>query len=377
MRKPPLILIVDDNPANVEIFQMRLLANDYDIITATDGEMGLAMAREKHPDLILLDIMMPKMDGLEVCRRLKGDPSLPFMPIILVTAKSESRDVVAGLEAGGDEYLTKPVDHAALVARVKSMLRIKLLHDTVLKQSNQLKKQLKTATKIQSLFWPEIPGLKGGGHIWALSVPATYVGGDLYDVIPLSDGSLLAYVADVSDKGVPAALIMAALSTKIRSESQTQNEIDELLASINNSLYNLISEEGFFATIVIVKYWPVSGKMQLALGGHFQPLWIVEDGIGNMPQLNGISLGIVPDAHFEKKEITLSPGESILLFTDGLIEAENKRKELFGNERLIRYIKDKKGKHIGKGLLDEIRKWRGNAVINDDLTLLEIWRDQM
>ena len=377
MREPPLILIVDDNPANVEIFQMRLLANDYDIITATDGEMGLAMAREKHPDLILLDIMMPKMDGLEVCRRLKGDPSLPFMPIILVTAKSESRDVVAGLEAGGDEYLTKPVDHAALVARVKSMLRIKLLHDTVLKQSTQLKKQLKTATKIQSLFWPEIPELKAGGHIWAVSVPATYVGGDLYDVIPLPDESLLAYVADVSDKGVPAALIMAALSTTIRSESQTQNEIDELLASINNSLYNLISEEGFFATIVIVKYWPVSGKMQLALGGHFQPLWIVEDGIGNMPQLKGISLGIMPDAHFEKKEITLSPGESILLFTDGLIEAENEGKELFGNERLIRYIKDKKGKHIGKGLLDEIRKWRGNAIINDDLTLLEISRDQV
>jgi len=375
MREPPLILIVDDNPANVEILEMRLLANHYDIITATDGEMGLAMAGEKHPDLILLDIMMPKMDGLEVCRRLKGDPSLPFMPIILVTAKSESKDVVAGLEAGGDEYLTKPVDHAALVARVKSMLRIKLLHDTVLEQSTRLKKQLKTATKIQSLFWPEIPELEAGGHIWAVSVPATYVGGDLYDVISLPDESILAYVADVSDKGVPAALIMAALSTKIRSESRIQNEIDELLVSINNSLYNLISEEGFFATIVLVKYWPASGKMQLALGGHLQPLWIVEDGIGNMPQLNGISLGIMPNAHFEKKEITLSPGESVFLFTDGLIEAENEGKELFGNERLVRYIKDKKGTHIGKGLLDEIRKWRGNANVNDDLTLLEIWRD--
>jgi serine phosphatase RsbU (regulator of sigma subunit) len=339
--------------------------------------MGLTMARERHPDLILLDIMMPKMDGLEVCRRLKGDPSLPFMPIILVTAKSESKDVVAGLEAGGDEYLTKPVDHAALVARVKSMLRIKSLHDTVLEQSTQLKKQLKTATKIQSLFWPEIPEIEAGGHIWAVSVPATYVGGDLFDVIPLPDESLLAYVADVSDKGVPAALIMAALSTKIRSESRTQNEIDELLSSINNSLYNLISEEGFFASIILVKYWPVSGKMQLALGGHLQPLWIVEEGIGNIPLLNGISLGIMPNAHFEKKEITLSPGESILLFTDGLIEAENEGKELFGNERLVRYIKEKKGTHIGKGLLDEIRKWRGNANVNDDLTLLEIWRDQV
>jgi len=377
MREPPLILIVDDNPANVEILQMRLLANDYDIITATDGEMGLALVGEKHPDLILLDIMMPKMDGLEVCRRLKGDPSLPFMPIILVTAKSESEDVVAGLEAGGDEYLTKPVDHAALVARVKSMLRIKLLHDTVLEQSSQLKIQLKTATKIQSLFWPEIPELEAGGHIWAVSVPATYVGGDLYDVIPMPDGSLLAYVADVSDKGVPAALIMAALSTKIRSEAQTQVEVDKLLESINNSLYDLISEEGFFATIVLVKYWPASGKMQLALGGHLQPLWIVSGGIGNLPQLNGISLGIMPNVLFEKREIMLSPGESVLLFTDGVIEAENEDKELFGNNRLVRYIKDNKGSPRGKGLLDEIRIWRGNANVNDDLTLLEIWRDQV
>jgi serine phosphatase RsbU (regulator of sigma subunit) len=377
MREPPLILIVDDNPANVEILQMRLMANSYDVITATDGEMGLTMAIEKLPDLILLDIMMPKMDGLEVCRRLKGDPSLPFMPIILVTAKTESKDVVAGLEAGGDEYLTKPVDHAALVARVKSMLRIKLLHDRVIEQSSQLKKQLKTATKIQSLFWPEIPKLEAGGRIWAVSVPATYVGGDLYDVIPLPDGSLLAYVADVADKGVPATLIMAALSAKIRSESRIYNEIGELLTSINSSMYNLISEEGFFATIALIRFWPANGKMQLALGGHLQPLWIVEDGLGNMPKLNGISLGITADAHFEKEEITLSPGESILLYTDGLVEAENEEQELFGNERLIRYVKDKKDSHIGEGLLDEIRKWRGNAIVNDDLTLLEIWRDQL
>ena len=353
------------------------MANNYEIITATDGQMGLDMAKEMHPDLILLDIMMPKLDGLEVCRRLKKDPSLPFMPIILVTAKSESKDIVAGLEAGGDEYLTKPVDHAALVARVKSMLRIKQLHDTVLEQSSQLQKQLKTATKIQSLFFPEIPEVEAGGHIWAVSIPATYVGGDLFDVISLPDKSLLAYVADVSDKGVPAALIMAALSTKIRSESRTQTEIDAILNSVNRSLYDLISEEGFFATIVLVRYWPVSGKMQLALGGHLQPIWIVEGDIGNMPQLSGISLGITSDAHFEKREITLSPGESLFLFTDGLTEAENEDREFFGTERLVQFIKDSKVVPIGKGLLDEIRRWRGNATVNDDITLLEIWRDPL
>jgi len=131
VRTPPRILIVDDTPANVHILQTRLAAHGYEIVTATDGEAALATTRATHPDLILLDVMMPKMDGLEVCRQIRGDASLPFIPIILVTAKADSKDVVAGLEAGGDEYLTKPVDQAALVARVKSMLRIKSLHDSV------------------------------------------------------------------------------------------------------------------------------------------------------------------------------------------------------------------------------------------------------
>src|SRR5437870_4955639 len=131
MREPPRILIADDTPANLHILQLRLAANGYEIITATDGEEAITAARQHHPDLILLDVMMPKLDGIEVCRQLRADPSLPFIPIIMVTAKADPKDVVAGLEAGGDEYLTKPVDQPALVARVKSMLRIKSLHDTV------------------------------------------------------------------------------------------------------------------------------------------------------------------------------------------------------------------------------------------------------
>jgi adenylate cyclase len=138
VRQPPLILLVDDNPTNLDILQARLAVHHYGILRATDGEEALAIAREKKPALILLDIMMPKMDGIEVCRHLRADPSLPFMPIIMVTSKADSKDVVAGLDAGADEYLTKPVDHAALVARVKSMLRIKALHDEVLEQKAQL-----------------------------------------------------------------------------------------------------------------------------------------------------------------------------------------------------------------------------------------------
>ena len=130
MRSPARLLIVDDNAINVDILRSCLAFHGYEIMTAADGEEALAVAAEQQPDLILLDVMMPKIDGLEVCRRLKADPTLPFMPIILVTAKADSKDVVAGFGAGADEYLTKPVDHDALVARVRSMLRIKSLHDT-------------------------------------------------------------------------------------------------------------------------------------------------------------------------------------------------------------------------------------------------------
>ena len=138
MHNPPRILIVDDNETNRDILVMRLGPQGYELLQACDGEEALAVARDKLPDLILLDVMMPKLDGFEVCRRLKADADLPFMAIILVTAKADSKDVVTGLEAGADEYLTKPVDQAALVARVKSMLRMKDLTDRVTAQAADL-----------------------------------------------------------------------------------------------------------------------------------------------------------------------------------------------------------------------------------------------
>lgn len=141
MRTPPRILIVDDQPMNVDILKARLAMHGYELLAATHGAEALDVAGTQQPDLILLDIMMPGIDGIEVCQRLKADPALPFMPIIMVTARADSKDIVAGLNAGADDYLTKPIDQAALVARVKSMLRIKALHDTVLEQAARLEVQ--------------------------------------------------------------------------------------------------------------------------------------------------------------------------------------------------------------------------------------------
>ena len=375
MREQPLILIVEDNPASLEIMQVRLEASDYRVITATDGEEGLAKAQSSLPDLILLDVMMPKMDGLEVCRRLKNNDSLPFMPIIMVTAKTDTKDVIAGLEAGGDEYLTKPVDHGSLVARVKSMLRIKELHDTVIAQSTQLENQLKTASKIQTLFWPELPTPEGGIRTWAVSQPASYVGGDFYDAIILPDKSVLAYVADVSGKGVPAALIMAAVSTKIRAEASLQQNLNLILRAVNGSMYELASTEGYFATMLLLKYWPRMRKIEMIRAGHINPVLVSPTGVREISGLKGVSLGVMEEVDYELAELVLGPGESLLLFSDGVSEAENARVEQFGYQRLIDQLSTSKSFPHGEGLLESVREWRGEAVVNDDLTIFEIGCD--
>ncbi len=135
------ILVVDDNPANVDIIRTRLESQSYRVVTAGDGEEAIEAVHRHLPDVVLLDIMMPKKDGLQVCRELRADERLPFIPIILITAKADTKDVIAGLESGGDEYLTKPVDTAALLARVRSILRIKRLHDQVQAQAATLERQ--------------------------------------------------------------------------------------------------------------------------------------------------------------------------------------------------------------------------------------------
>jgi len=166
MRTPPRILVVDDNRANVDILRARLAAHGYEIVTASDGEEALAAVGAHQPDLILLDVMMPKLDGIEVCRRLRADLTLPFIPIVLVTAKTDSKDIVAALEAGGDEYLTKPVDYAALVACVKSMLRIKALQDTVQEWNRTLEQrvseqvaELEQLGRLKRFFSPQLAEL--------------------------------------------------------------------------------------------------------------------------------------------------------------------------------------------------------------------------
>ena len=254
-----------------------------------------------------------------------------------------------------------------------AITRARLLETRV--EQERFRAELKAAAQIQKLFWPELPAMGEGSHLWALSEPAASVGGDLYDVIPMSDESWLVYVADVAGKGLPAALIMAALSTKIRSEAPVHSEVDTLLGNVNNAMYELMAEEGFFATIVLSRYWPRSGRVQTVRAGHLPPLWIANHGFRQLPKLNGIPLGGELGAEYDRTEFVLSPGESIMFITDGITEAENEDNELFGNERLISYFGGAEGPPWAEGLLQRVNSWRGSAKVNDDLTILEIWRD--
>jgi serine phosphatase RsbU (regulator of sigma subunit) len=254
-----------------------------------------------------------------------------------------------------------------------AIIRARLLEHRI--EQERLRAELAAAANIQKLFWPKMPELGDGSHVWGFSEPAASVGGDLYDVIPLPDGSWLVYVADVAGKGLPAALMMAALSAKIRSLSPLQNEVHKLLADVNKEMYELMSEEGFFATMVMSRYWPGTGTVHIARAGHQYPLWVMNNGFQELSNIHGIPIGIEFGAEYEKAKFVLSPGEAILLVTDGITEAENEKGELFGNDRLTDYFKLATGPPWAQGLLEKIDSWRGDAVMNDDLTILELWRD--
>ena len=270
-----------------------------------------------------------------------------------------------------DQELLESFANLAAVAIIRSRL-----FETRIKEE-RLEAKLEAAAKIQALFWPKLPEELGvDSKVWAVSIPAAFVGGDLYDVIPLPDGSWLVYVGDVSDKGLPAALVMASLSTKIRSEALLHRDVDRLLESVNNSMVDLMAEEGFFATLALGRYWPGTGRLEMSLAGHPPPLWIAGNRLGPVPELRGVSLGIAPGVKYERKEIRLSPGESLVFVTDGIMEAENERREFFGQQRLLAYVKNGTGPPWGAGFLDMVNAWRGGAEASDDITLLEIWRDR-
>ena len=164
--------------------------------------------------------------------------------------------------------------------------------------------------------------------------------------------------ADVAGNGLPAALMMAALSAKIRSLAPLHDDVSKLLVHVNQLVHELMSAEGFFATIILGKYWPGTGKVQITRAGHPYPLWVADHELRDFPQIDGIPLGVESGTEYKGKEFSLSPGEALLFFSDGVLEAENEKNELFGDDRLTAYFEMAHGPPLAEGLLNRIDSWR-------------------
>ncbi len=310
----------------------------------------------------------------------KADKSTGFVTRTLLAVPVVHRDELLGIIEvlnAKDKPCFGPADQELLMSFANlaavAIIRARLLEERLKQQKVQI--QIETAAKIQSLFRRDPPDIGSGSHIWAVSLPAGFVGGDLYDMIPMRDDSWLVYVADVSDKGLAAALVMAALWSRIRSEAPKHEKVGELLEALNAIMFDLLAEEGFFATIILGKYWPATGQMEIALGGHQSAVKIFKNRCENISEQRGPSLGIMSYAKFVAERITLSRGESILLVTDGVTEALNEHGELFGQQQLADFCKNADGPPWGPGLLNAVKIWRGVAEVSDDLTILEIWRE--
>jgi len=266
-----------------------------------------------------------------------------------------------------DLELLESFTHLASVA----IVRRKLLEIRVREQS--MLSQLDAASHIQTHFLPDNPDPGHGSGIWGHTTPAVYVGGDLYDFIPLSDGTWIICVADVSGKGLPAALVMVARWAKLQGLTQTGMDPGILLEALNKDLVGVMAGE-IFATAVMAKYWPGTGRTEVALAGHLPPLLLRSGEVEVVQGLKGIPLGIEPSATYAHRELGLEKGESLLFITDGVTEARNRTREFFEMQSVIDFVRAHPGPPWGKALLKKINGFRDGAEANDDTTLVEVWR---
>jgi sigma-B regulation protein RsbU (phosphoserine phosphatase) len=367
------VLVVDDTPANIKIL-METLKDDYRIVAAVNGQRALQLAAsEPTPDIILLDVMMPEMDGYEVCAKLKADSRTRDIPIIFVTAMSDTQDETKGFELGAVDYITKPISPPVVSARVKNHLELKMARELLRNQNlilerrveertrevlelqrsefelrvakEKVENELNIAAQIQKSIlpssFPPFPDRKEF-ELFAFMKPALYVGGDFYDFFFMDDNTLALVIADVSDKGVPAALFMMVSRTLIRSLVFDNRSPSEVLEKANNIMCQN-NDSGMFVTVFLALYDVSSGKLTASNGGHSPSLIVNQDGRSReWSTTHGPALGFAEAIAYNEETLDLEPGQTLFLYTDGVTEALSPFTELFGLDRLQELFK---GKH--------------------------------
>jgi serine phosphatase RsbU (regulator of sigma subunit) len=388
----PRVLIVDDEPFNLDYLQQELEGDGFQILTAANGQEALERVASDAPDLILLDIMMPVMDGFEALRRLKAIPASRSIPVIIISAASDLKNMVKGIGLGAEDYLPKPFEPTLLRARLASSLEKKRLHDLEQLYLKGLERELDIAREIQQGFLPaELPHVDGWG-LAAHFQAAREVAGDFYDAFMLADGRLVFFVGDVCGKGVGAALFMTLFRSLLRapftmdvrrSEAGTEafpadQRLQQVVSLTSNYVTDTHAEAYMFATVFIGVIDPRDGTLTYVNCGNEAALLLGDTSTRQLGP-TGPVVGIIPDAHFGVKQVVLQKGELLVAFTDGITDAMNSAGEPFSRERLSELVGRNGGASpavLTEAIKAELQLFVGSADPFDDITLLAIGRDR-
>ncbi len=382
--RSPRILVVDDEPKNIRILQILLEAKGYIVIAATHGQEALDQVKEASPDLILLDIMMPRMNGYEVCERIRADEETQFVPIVMVTALTEAKDRIKAIEVGADDFISKPFDSLEVIARARSLLRVKQYHDA-LKQANQelaehnarLDMELQMAQEVQASLMPQGITDLAGFRVVSHYTPEIAVGGDFFDLWEVGPGQLGLLISDVMGHGVPAAFITVFIKTIVEEMREQTDDPGRLLEALNTRFDKLISSElSMFATAFCAVIDQSDQTLRWANAGHPFPFLIRrEQGVCEPVENQSIGegLGFLPDSIYQTFHVPFRPSDGLFLYTDGAYELQNSQGEEFSPERL-RDVLDEQSSHPATIIVDSvvqaIDRFSEGMPREDDITIV-------
>ncbi|MDZ7684328.1 MAG: SpoIIE family protein phosphatase [Gammaproteobacteria bacterium] len=333
------VLVVDDNRINVKAIA-EALKQDYKVMAAANGEQALAAVVSDHcPDVVLLDIMMPDMDGFEVCRRIKADDRTSHIPVIFITSKDDDSDEAQGLEFGAADYITKPIVPAVVRARVRTQMQLRgqlealeSANSTIQAQHDRMEHELQVGKQLQQSLMPDLP--EATAFSIAGSMQSAYeVGGDFYDSFYVDRDHLCLCIGDVSGKGVPAALFMNMSRTLVRLEADGCTSTARIVTRVNTRIEEK-NDPCMFVTLLLAILDTRTGRLTYTNAGHTPPFIKRADGrVDRIDGRHGPAVGITSTV-FTEENIWLGQGDTILIYTDGVTEARSPDRELYGEDRL-------------------------------------------
>jgi phosphoserine phosphatase RsbU/P len=388
-----VVFIVDDNMVNRKLLVGILKKEGYSLLEAEDGEQAIEMTVQEMPDLILLDIMMPKKDGYDVCAQLKADKKTANIPIIFLSAKSQTEDKIKRLDLGGADYVTKPFDRGEVLARVRVQLKIARLtrelmsaNAELLHKQEKLDEDLKAAAGIQRSLLPKsIPEMEALEMVWRF-MPCNRIGGDIFNVLQLDENRWSIYMLDVSGHGVPSALVAVSASQMLLAQhdrllkKSRENPRHHEIMSPSRVLETLDRE---FPIDRFDKHFTMSyvimdtdlNCITYSNAGHPPPVLIRKGGGMELLEKGGTIIGMGGMLPFEEGTMEIRPGDRLFLYTDGAVEYQNGDGELYGKDRFydkISRLKDRSLMDHIDGIINDIMNFGDQRPPQDDLTLLGV-----